>query len=437
MGGYIISREPRDPTISRYMSNPRCNLKIGRNNHPDDDGIRSPVCIEIADDSDEPAFELNPKTAHVIDEYTGYEQLLPTIAHGAFFLVDDKSPTSKDNCPPFPTAANSHLRQRHTGQLRSAATSRVNKPRRISPNTNGDSIKPLDGPHRSDLPKTPMSWSSEDDVLLRDLKELRKLGWKEISAYFPKRTAHACQFRWRRLVSGTLKGHKQCPPLPPTRASLPCLAIPVSSTLPESKGYLGAHDNVISTDAKIFDETPRSAESKGLVTSPGMCSPSSSYSSDSSAINRNEIPQSAGLSPSRSHLSQRYSMGFMQDSRELMQRDIAEREAMKSAKPKGINDAILEKHVFHTGRKCSNRDAGSLLIQGDWDVSSECLDSTISDTSSWTDEEDSLLLNRRLSFDEVSILLHHRSEEAIWSRMGVLRSSLPKSIKLECHQLTT
>ncbi|KAF3086908.1 hypothetical protein TWF102_010855 [Orbilia oligospora] len=60
-----------------------------------------------------------------------------------------------------------------------------------------------------------------------------------------------------------------------------------------------------------------------------------------------------------------------------------------------------------------------------------------SESTSWTSEEDSLLLNRRLSFDEVSILLHHRSEEAIWSRMGVLRSSIPKSVRLGCASLVT
>lgn len=41
--------------------------------------------------------------------------------------------------------------------------------------------------------------------MLRYLKETQKLGWKEIAAHFPNRTTNACQFRWRRLVSGTLR----------------------------------------------------------------------------------------------------------------------------------------------------------------------------------------------------------------------------------------
>ncbi|SCU87672.1 LAFA_0E08130g1_1 [Lachancea sp. 'fantastica'] len=54
-------------------------------------------------------------------------------------------------------------------------------------------------------PKNPSSWDPQDDVLLRHLKEVRKLGWKEIAQYFKNRTPNACQFRWRRLRSGNLK----------------------------------------------------------------------------------------------------------------------------------------------------------------------------------------------------------------------------------------
>lgn len=42
-------------------------------------------------------------------------------------------------------------------------------------------------------------------MMLRYLKEQQKLGWKEIAVHFPNRTTNACQFRWRRLVSGTLR----------------------------------------------------------------------------------------------------------------------------------------------------------------------------------------------------------------------------------------
>ena len=53
--------------------------------------------------------------------------------------------------------------------------------------------------------KNPSSWDPQDDVLLRHLKEIKKLGWKDIAQYFKNRTPNACQFRWRRLKSGNLK----------------------------------------------------------------------------------------------------------------------------------------------------------------------------------------------------------------------------------------
>lgn len=56
--------------------------------------------------------------------------------------------------------------------------------------------------------RNPSSWDPQDDILLRHLKEVKKLGWKEISQYFQSRTPNACQFRWRRLKSGNLKNGK-------------------------------------------------------------------------------------------------------------------------------------------------------------------------------------------------------------------------------------
>lgn len=56
--------------------------------------------------------------------------------------------------------------------------------------------------------KNPSSWDPQDDILLRHLKEVKKLGWKDISQYFTNRTPNACQFRWRRLKSGNLKSNK-------------------------------------------------------------------------------------------------------------------------------------------------------------------------------------------------------------------------------------
>lgn len=45
------------------------------------------------------------------------------------------------------------------------------------------------------------AWTYEDDCLLKYLKEVRNLGWREISMHFKSRTANGCQFRWRRIAS--------------------------------------------------------------------------------------------------------------------------------------------------------------------------------------------------------------------------------------------
>lgn len=49
--------------------------------------------------------------------------------------------------------------------------------------------------------KQSTTWSPKEDKLLRQLKEVQKLGWREISNFFQGRTPNACQFRWRRIVS--------------------------------------------------------------------------------------------------------------------------------------------------------------------------------------------------------------------------------------------
>lgn len=95
-----------------------------------------------------------------------------------------------------------------------------------------------------DRRKTPSSWDPNDDLVLRHLKEQLKLGWKEIASHFPNRTTNACQFRWRRLMSGTLRSngnkesspqHQQQPqlasnlsPPPPTTYISPALSAIIS-----------------------------------------------------------------------------------------------------------------------------------------------------------------------------------------------------------------
>lgn len=43
------------------------------------------------------------------------------------------------------------------------------------------------------------------------------------------------------------------------------------------------------------------------------------------------------------------------------------------------------------------------------------------DEDNWTAEEDALLMDRKLCFEEVNVLLSRRREPEIWRRMGKLR----------------
>lgn len=78
-------------------------------------------------------------------------------------------------------------------------------------NTNNSSLLlgvPYQMPNHEIYPKSSTAWLPKDDALLRFVKEYRKLGWREISMYFPTRTLNACQFRWRRLIAGVITNKK-------------------------------------------------------------------------------------------------------------------------------------------------------------------------------------------------------------------------------------
>ena len=63
--------------------------------------------------------------------------------------------------------------------------------------------------------KQSSTWTAPEDRMLRALKEVKKLGWREISTFFNGRTPNACQFRWRRIMS-SLAANESKSVLPPT-----------------------------------------------------------------------------------------------------------------------------------------------------------------------------------------------------------------------------
>ncbi|KAK6505299.1 hypothetical protein TWF481_007206 [Arthrobotrys musiformis] len=435
MGGYVISRNSEVSEVSPFMSPLRCTLDSRIEGHLDTKegrGTRYTGSEGLGNIPDESTTR-EGKPFSGADESSRYKLLFPHNIHNRFHLIDDESNVTTNSCHTFSsdTGLNSrHQSLQHSRLVVNGRNDRINRSRKISSNTSRELPKTPGSPQRSELPKTPMSWSSEDDILLRDLKELRKLGWKEISAYFPKRTAHACQFRWRRLVSGTLKGHRQCPPQINGAQPLP---VSNSRGVGEGNGFIGTFESQVRKQhpSSIFDTTSSDAESKVLESTLSSPSSPSDFAEPKCLQSRGSVSRSVSMSPPmrRSLYSKRASE--RENDHGAWEPDEGQERDCPEAKHLGrvLGDPI---------RAC-NPPAPQIHLRLDSASISPYGGSNYrtSENVSWTSEEDSLLLNRRLSFDEVSILLHHRSEEAIWSRMGILRSSIPKSVRLGCAPLVT
>lgn len=221
------------------------------------------------------------------------------------------------------------------------------------------------GRKKPKTPRTPMSWDPNDDILLKQLKEEQRLGWKEIATHFRGRTSHACQFRWRRLASGQLKyyqGHRRPPPVTTTSASF---ANEMASS---------ATTGTVSSSPKILMNSLHSASPSATTPRALHAIPHMSPTTESALPPMHHTPvymhanwgQSASLyQPTPLPSPTSYAARFMMEDHR-------------------------EPHSTH---------------------------------NNWSEQEDELLLNRKLSFDEVNVLLAGRSESEIWSRMVKLREN--------------
>ncbi|CCH60307.1 hypothetical protein TBLA_0C05110 [Henningerozyma blattae CBS 6284] len=121
----------------------------------------------------------------------------PSISEGSF--TDSASPILSVSPVDSPHDATPIIPIKHASSV-STTTSKAATTSVSSSSTTSASVKTT--------LKNSSSWDPKDDLLLRHLKEVKKLGWKEIATYFDNRTSNACQFRWRRLKSGNLKTNK-------------------------------------------------------------------------------------------------------------------------------------------------------------------------------------------------------------------------------------
>lgn len=119
----------------------------------------------------------HPQTGYIPANTT----TIPTIPHGYQQITPSNSPISY-----ITTAPNYNYHQpRHAGATHNISSQagkfKIHKSSSTARQSN--------------------AWSASDDELLKYLKEVKNLGWREISMYFQNRTANGCQFRWRRIVA--------------------------------------------------------------------------------------------------------------------------------------------------------------------------------------------------------------------------------------------
>ncbi|KAI5788857.1 hypothetical protein DFH27DRAFT_212724 [Peziza echinospora] len=250
-------------------------------------------------------------------------------------------------------------------------------------NNKGDEYDVL-GRKKPKTPRTPMSWDPQDDILLKELKEEQRLGWKEIATHFPGRTSHACQFRWRRLVSGTLKyyqGHRRPPVVTTTSSSF--ASEMAASTIPNHAASAPTTPSTARYPAPVSPATsPQHSQHYGYDRAPYHHRPSFSGATFS-------LPSPASSSP---------------------QQQLGSPMAMPGTP---CTPPPPHTPTFHGANH-----------YGNYPTHPHYFPSTTEDEDeedNWTAEEDALLMDRKLCFDEVNVLLRGRREPEIWQRMGKLR----------------
>ncbi len=250
--------------------------------------------------------------------------------------------------------------------------------------------------------RTPSSWDTKDDILLRHLKEQQKLGWKQIAAYFKNRTPNACQFRWRRLMSGSLKSSDS--------------TSSIAATVAGSTASGSAHSQ---TMVGTGSSSPRSPSSKPSATVHRR----STISGKSSRVRR--ARSASGQSPTAVSPRRVISNNTGNDSQSLPTSGLAPKmnstniqlpSSASHSQPQGFG-----RYDYSFPNVMGNR-LGVSLGQAQSHASGYF----------WSQEEDELLMTRNtrnLSFDEVSIILPSRTEQEIMNRIGYLDSLNSASIK--------
>ncbi|KAK9247166.1 hypothetical protein V1506DRAFT_455566 [Lipomyces tetrasporus] len=232
------------------------------------------------------------------------------------------------------------------------------------------------GRKKPKIPRNPTSWDPHDDLLLRHLKEQQKLGWKDIASHFAGRTPNACQFRWRRLMSGSLRGGPATPS-------------------GENNSTSSNNNNSNWNEDGNWERSTQSPPSPPMIpatTTRPLVAPSD-YEIEQEHVTREKTQRSA--------------------SRTLPQPNAPQQNAGQVANqssapdpPKDESDEVLPSLLTQSRRSGQSKSGSG---------------------KAWSQEEDDLVIRSDLRFEELSVLLPSRTENEIWDRIKNLASSSSES----------
>lgn len=296
--------------------------------------------------------------------------------------------------------------------------------------------------------RTPTSWDPADDKLLRHLKEVQKLGWKEIASNFSNRTPNACQFRWRRLKSGSLKslGYAQGPVQEPINAK----DLGNSSRTPTPMSGGGTSGSSTTTTPPPPHEVKQRRysssvkdQSAAVLSSDSGSSPESSVMMSGEASPKTNTPSPPAPSIG---ISGRPNWSHFKGGTAMLKRDSSATAAIEEESDSSFDDGDSADENID-----SSRGNNSTAVHSSVGTSGNSTGHL-----HWSPEEDELLAkirhHRSLSFTELSILLPTKTEIEIRSRIDQLTlirsrsnstqtTSLPRpcansSVMIEPHLLS-
>lgn len=189
------------------------------------------------------------------------------------------------------------------------------------------------------------------------------------SATVPGRTSHACQFRWRRLASGTLKyyhGHRR-PPV------------------------------VTTTSSSFASEMASTAAAGTISSSPKLLM--------SCINNQSPAPSTNPSTPQMHHSIPQYAIPTTESPIRPYYQSLPQQRAWNHSP-----NYSVPLHTYQPTPLPSPAQSSPRFL----------VDESIS--NNWSSQEDAVLVDKRLSFNEVNIILTNRSEKEICDRMAKLRA---------------